>query len=83
MPPAAAAVPSLARTALHQVGGAANKQRWGVASDSPLVTSFPFLDWRKPAAPARPDVHRLALVLDGDREFRVRYHTTPCGDLQL
>ena len=62
MPPAAAAVPSLARTALHQVGGAANKQRWGVASDSPLVTSFPFLDWRKPAAPARPDVHRLALV---------------------
>lgn len=76
--------PAAARTTFQLVGGqgAANTVvvRWSVVHDSPLVTSFAFLDWDIAAPPARPSAARSELV--GAILLAAR-HPTPHETTQL
>ena len=61
-----AAAPLPARTQLQLVAGVLGPPRvppkLSVASDSPLITSFAFIDWEVPAPPARALADRAELV---------------------
>jgi hypothetical protein len=67
------AAPAPARTLLAEVAGTAApdvEARWSVLTDSPVVTSFVFIHWDVPAAPARPSAarsHLLAALLVATR----------------
>jgi hypothetical protein len=67
------AAPAPARTLLAEVAGTVApdvEARWSVLTDSPVVTSFVFIHWDVPAAPARPSAtrsHLLAALLVATR----------------
>ena len=69
VPPVAAAAPAPARILLQFLAGDPGAQReaaWSLLSDSPLVTSFPFLPWEgysPPGTAARSKLPRSKLVV--------------------
>ena len=65
MPPAAGAGPAPARTQLGLVAAVPAtfiEARFDIDRDSPVVTSWAFIDWDVPVAPARASAPRSAVV---------------------
>ena len=57
--------PPAARTLLQMVVGSASpdiEAKWTLPSDSPILTSWTFIDWEVPTAPARASAPRSLVV---------------------